>query len=101
MYAFVLIDALPRREHDVFKALDRVRAVVSKRLLQDKVAGADIATLVEAEDEVEVERIINNELHDLAWVHSVRRVMAHHTVIGPVRNLMMQMQEEVEARKAK
>lgn len=95
VHAFVLLDAMPRREQDLFDSLGKESYVVARRLLKDKVGGADIVALIRGQDEADIERILANQMRSLHWLHSVRRVMAHHTIIGPVRGVMAEMEQEV------
>jgi hypothetical protein len=97
--AFVLIDALPNRERDVFDALGKVQAIVGRRLLKQRLGQGDVIALLEAPDEDGLERLITNELRSVPWVHSIRRVMPHHTLFGPVQREMEELHREAEARK--
>lgn len=96
--AFVLLDALPKREQDVFNALDKVSGVVSKRMLPQRAGQGDILVLVEAADDHGLERLLTNEMRSVHGVHNVIRVRADATVLGPLQRLMTQMHAEVEAR---
>lgn len=94
--AFLLVDALPRREQAVFEALSRIPAVVSKRMLKEKIGNADMLVLLEAADADAVESIIAGQLRGVSGVHTVRRVMLHHTIVGSVQRLMSEMADEVQ-----
>lgn len=96
--AFVLIDALPRKEQLVFDSLGKMPAVVSKRMLPQRVGQGDIIALVEATDHDEVERFITNQLRSLNFVHNIIRVQPHQTLLGGVHKLMEEMYKEADAR---
>ncbi|HEV8360251.1 MAG TPA: hypothetical protein VGR28_07350 [Candidatus Thermoplasmatota archaeon] len=96
--AFVLIDALPKREKDVFDSLGKVQGVIGRRLLPQRVGQGDIIVLLEAPDADGLERLITNQLRSVPNVHTIIRVLPHATLLGPVRALMDEMYREVEAR---
>lgn len=97
--AFAMIDALPRREQDVYEALAKVPAVVSRRLLTQRVGQGDILVLLEAADNTALEKVFTNELRSVQWVHNIIRIQPHHTLMGPVQKLMGEMYAEADAKK--
>lgn len=98
-HAFVLIDALPSKEKDVLEALGGWPFVVSRRLLKQRVGQADIIALIEGKDQAELETFIISRMRN-SWIHSVKRVQPHHTMLAWVQREMEDMMREVEARSA-
>lgn len=96
--AFVLIDVLPNREKEVLEALAKMPFVVAKRPLKQRVGQADLIALIEGQDQAEVETFITSRMR-MSWVHSVKRVMPHHTMLAWVQREMEDMAREVESRR--
>ena len=95
--AFVLIDVLPNRDKEVLEALGKMPFVIAKRPLKQRVGQADLIALVEGKDQGELETFITSRMR-MTWVHSVKRVQPHHTMLGWVQREMEEMAREVEAR---
>lgn len=98
--SFVLVDAIPGREDDVYEALGSVPAVRGRRKLTQKVGNADILALVEAADSNGIEKVMTGTLRGISGVHTIRRVALHHTIVGGLRKLMTEIEREVDGSKA-
>ncbi|MGQ0535343.1 MAG: hypothetical protein ACT4PT_04650 [Methanobacteriota archaeon] len=92
--AFVLIDALPGREDDVFESLSKIPAVIGRRMLAQKVGNAEIIIMVEAKDQDMIEKVVSGQIRGVGGIASVRRVMTHHTIASPLRSVMEEMEKE-------
>jgi hypothetical protein len=97
--AFILIDAVPNRENDVYESVLKFPGVVAARRLKQRVGQGDVLALVEAPTQEELERIISSRMRSLTWVHAIIRIMPHHTMMGPVYGLMEEMYKEADRRK--
>lgn len=99
--AFVLIDALPKREQDVFVALAKVPGVIARRMLPQRAGQGDLLVLVEAPDAAGLERLMTNQLRSVGGVHNIIRLRTDATLLGPLQKLMREMYEEADAGKAR
>lgn len=99
LQTFVLIDALPKREQDVYEALGRLPFVVSRRLLPHRAGQGDILALVETADKMELERRLTNDLRGVPHVHNIIRLRTDATLLGPLSKAMEEMYHEAQRRK--
>jgi DNA-binding Lrp family transcriptional regulator len=97
--AFVLIDALPRRDTEVLESLGKFPQVIAKRALKERVGQADLIALLEGKDQDEIEKLITGHLRGVAGIHTIKRIMPHHTILAPVQLVMEDMYREVEQKR--
>ena len=100
VYAVFILDAVPGKEEDVLRALDKVEAVVAKRLLEEKVANADLIAMVRAPDMDKAQRIATGELRGISGVFSVREVGPEQTIAPRLLKIVREMHAEATGKQA-